>query len=78
MVAEHDDFEEALVAVLNAAFDLTEHEVLRNRVLVAEQSLAGLHRTSPREEEARQPPARACATSSSRGPRSSRAGWSRA
>jgi TetR/AcrR family transcriptional regulator, cholesterol catabolism regulator len=54
VVAEHDDFEEALVAVLNAVFDLTEHEVLRNRVLVAEQSLAGLHRTSPREEEARQ------------------------
>ena len=53
VVCEHDDFEEALVAVLNAAFDLTEHEVLRNRVLVAEQSLAGLHRTSPREEEAR-------------------------
>jgi TetR/AcrR family transcriptional regulator, cholesterol catabolism regulator len=53
VVSEHDDFEEALVAVLNAAFDLTEHEVLRNRVLVAEQSLAGLHRTSPREEEAR-------------------------
>jgi TetR/AcrR family transcriptional regulator, cholesterol catabolism regulator len=54
VVGEHDDFEEALVAVLNAAFDLTDHEVLRNRVLVAEQSLAGLHRTSPREEEARQ------------------------
>jgi AcrR family transcriptional regulator len=54
VVAEHDDFESALVAVLNAAFDLTEHEVLRNRVLVAEQNLAGLHRTSPREEEARQ------------------------
>jgi AcrR family transcriptional regulator len=54
VVAEHDDFEEALTAVLDAAFDLTEHEVLRNRVLVAEQSLAGLHRTSPREEEARQ------------------------
>jgi AcrR family transcriptional regulator len=54
VVAEHDDFEDALVAVLNAAFDLTEHEVLRNRVLVAEQALAGLHRTSPREEESRQ------------------------
>ena len=26
----------------------------RNRVLVAEQALVGLHRTSPREEEARQ------------------------
>ena len=28
--------------------------MLRNRVLVAEQALVGLHRTSPREEEARQ------------------------
>ena len=54
MIAEHDDFAEALKAVLDAAFDLTEHEVLRNRVLVAEQSLVGLHRTSAREEEARQ------------------------
>src|SRR3954453_5906297 len=53
-IAEHDDFTEALKAVLDAAFDLTDHEVLRNRVLVAEQSLAGLHRTSAREEESRQ------------------------
>jgi AcrR family transcriptional regulator len=53
-VAAHEDFREALTAVLDAAFDLTEHEVLRNRVLVAEQALVGLHRTSPREEEARQ------------------------
>jgi AcrR family transcriptional regulator len=54
VTAEHDDFVEALTAVLDAAFDLTEHEVQRNRVLVAEQALVGLHRTSPREEEARQ------------------------
>ena len=54
VIAEHDDFGEALKAVLDAAFDLTELEVLRNRVLVAEQSLVGLHRTSVREEEARQ------------------------
>jgi AcrR family transcriptional regulator len=54
VLAEHDDFEEALRAILEAAFDLTELEVLRNRVLVAEQSLVGLHRTSQREEEARQ------------------------
>jgi TetR/AcrR family transcriptional regulator, cholesterol catabolism regulator len=54
VVAEHDDFTEALTAVLEAAYDLTEHEVLRNRVLVAEQVLVGLHRTSAREEEARQ------------------------
>src|SRR4051794_18265448 len=52
--AEHEDFAEALTAVLNAVFELSEHEVLRNRVLVAEQTLVGLHRTSPREEEARQ------------------------
>jgi AcrR family transcriptional regulator len=54
IIAEHDDFGEALKAVLDAAFDLTELEVLRNRVLVAEQALVGLHRTSAREEEARQ------------------------
>jgi AcrR family transcriptional regulator len=53
VTAEHDGFEQALEAVLAAAFDLTEHEVLRNRVLVAEQALVGLQRTSPREEEAR-------------------------
>jgi AcrR family transcriptional regulator len=54
ITAEHDDFADALKAVLDAAFDLTELEVLRNRVLVAEQALVGLHRTSAREEEARQ------------------------
>ena len=53
-IAENEDFKEALKAVLNSAFELTDHEVLRNRVLVAEQSLAGLHRTSVREEESRQ------------------------
>ena len=51
---EHDDFAEALEAVLNSAFDLTEHEILRNRLLVSEQVLVGVHRTSAREEEARQ------------------------
>jgi len=35
-------------------FDLSEHEVLRNRLLVSEQVLVGVHRTSAREEEARQ------------------------
>jgi AcrR family transcriptional regulator len=54
IVAQHDSFEEALPAVLNGVFDLTEREVLRNRVLVAEQALVGLQRKSPREEEARQ------------------------
>jgi TetR/AcrR family transcriptional regulator, cholesterol catabolism regulator len=51
---EHDDFVEALVAVLEGSFQLTEQEVLRNRLLVSEQVLVGVHRTSTREEEARQ------------------------
>jgi AcrR family transcriptional regulator len=51
---EHDDFGDGFVAVLEAIFDLTEHEVLRNRLLVSEQVLVGVHRTSAREEEARQ------------------------
>jgi len=50
----HDDFADALVAVLTAAFDLSEREILRNRLLVSEQVLVGVHRTSAREEEARQ------------------------
>ena len=54
VIAEHDDFAEALKAALDAAYDLTELEVQRNRVLVAEQALVGMHRTSAREEEARQ------------------------
>ena len=48
------EFAEGLEAVLRAGFDLTEHEVQRNRVLVAEQGLVGSRRNSPREEEARQ------------------------
>jgi AcrR family transcriptional regulator len=52
--AEHDDFVAALTAVLEGAFDLSEHEVLRNRLLVSEQVLVGVHRPSAREEEARQ------------------------
>jgi TetR/AcrR family transcriptional regulator, cholesterol catabolism regulator len=54
ITSEHEDFTEGLVAVLNAVFDLSEQEVLRNRLLVSEQVLVGVHRTSPREEEARQ------------------------
>src|SRR4051794_22210389 len=54
ITAEHEDFSEGLVAVLQSAFDLSEREVLRNRLLVSEQVLVGVHRTSEREEEARQ------------------------
>ena len=54
ITAEHDDFVGGLVAVLEGAFDLSEHEILRNRLLVSEQVLVGVHRPSAREEEARQ------------------------
>jgi AcrR family transcriptional regulator len=50
---EHDDFLDTLVAVLRSGYDLTDQEVLRNRVLVAEQGLVGIPRKSRREEEAR-------------------------
>src|SRR5919198_1450902 len=42
ITSEHDDFAEALVAVLQADFELSEHEVLRNRLLVSEQVLVGV------------------------------------
>jgi TetR/AcrR family transcriptional regulator, cholesterol catabolism regulator len=48
------DYLESLVAVLRSNYDLTEQEVLRNRVLVAEQGLIGIPRQSRREEEARE------------------------
>src|SRR3954452_24321952 len=44
----------ALAAVLDDVFDLSELEVLRNRMLVAEQGLLASRSNSPREEEARQ------------------------
>jgi AcrR family transcriptional regulator len=45
---------DALTAILRDCFVLTEHEIQRNRVLVAEQGLLALRRESPREEHARQ------------------------
>ena len=53
IASEYDDYLEALVAVLRSGYDLTEQEVLRNRLLVAEQGLVGIPRGSRREEEAR-------------------------
>ena len=44
---------EALTAVLYDCFDLTEQEIMRNRVLVSEQGLLAVRRSSSREEEAR-------------------------
>ena len=40
--------------MLQDCFDLSELDVQRNRLLVAEQGLLGSRRASPREEEARQ------------------------
>ena len=53
ITSEHEDYLEALLAVLRSGFDLTDQEVLRQRLLVAEQGLVGIPRSSPREEEAR-------------------------
>ncbi len=53
-ITAKNDFAVGVETVLREGFNLTEHEVLRNRVLVAEQGLVGLRRNSPREEEARQ------------------------
>jgi AcrR family transcriptional regulator len=46
-------FEEALTEALQVGFRLTDHEVLRMRILVAEQGLVGVKRKSEREEAAR-------------------------
>src|SRR5436305_5973758 len=44
----------ALSSVLEQCFALSDRDVLRNRLLVAEQGLLSSRRTSPREEQARQ------------------------
>jgi TetR/AcrR family transcriptional regulator, cholesterol catabolism regulator len=51
--AAHDDWTDALIAVLEDQFDLTEHEVLRQRVLLAEIGRLAVKRSLPREEAAR-------------------------
>jgi AcrR family transcriptional regulator len=53
ITAEHDDFLDAVLLALRSSYELSEQEVLRNRVLVAEQGLIGIARQSRREEEAR-------------------------
>ena len=54
ITSESDDYLGALLAVLRSNYDLTEQEVLRNRLLVAEQGLIGISRQSRREEDARE------------------------
>jgi AcrR family transcriptional regulator len=53
IVAEHDDWNEALVTLLVDSFDITEQQVLRQRVMVAEFGRIGVQRSLPREEAAR-------------------------
>jgi TetR/AcrR family transcriptional regulator, cholesterol catabolism regulator len=53
ITAGRDDPRDALRAVCADCFELSEHEVMRNRVLVAEQALLSGEGSSPREEQAR-------------------------
>jgi len=54
ITARERDPERALAAVIADSFVLSDQEVLRNRVLVAEQGLLSRPSTSEREEQARQ------------------------
>ena len=54
LAAAHPDHLDALVVILVDCFRLTDRDVQRNRVLVAEQGLLASPRESPREEAARQ------------------------
>jgi AcrR family transcriptional regulator len=53
IIAEHDDWTEALLAALHDQFLLSDQEVLRLRVLVAEIDRLGIAHPLPREEAAR-------------------------
>jgi TetR/AcrR family transcriptional regulator, cholesterol catabolism regulator len=54
LASEHPMHLDALAAILLDCFRLTDRDVQRNRVLVAEQGLLASQRESPREEQARQ------------------------
>jgi AcrR family transcriptional regulator len=54
LTAEGDDPLEHLVDVVHDCFRLSERDIQRNRVLVAEQGLLSAPSDSPREEQARQ------------------------
>jgi AcrR family transcriptional regulator len=53
VVAEHADWNDALVALLVDSFTISEQQVLRQRVMVAEFGRIGTPRALPREEAAR-------------------------
>lgn len=54
LAGEHPMQLEALAEILRDCFRLSERDIQRNRVLVAEQGLLASQRESPREEQARQ------------------------
>jgi AcrR family transcriptional regulator len=54
LTANGDETLERLVAVMDDCFRLSERDIQRNRVLVAEQGLLSARSGSPREEQARQ------------------------
>ena len=54
ITAAEPDVRRAIEKVMTSCFELTEHDVLRNRVLVAEQGRLSVPSTSAREEQARQ------------------------
>ena len=54
LTADGADPLEHLMAVIEDCFDLSERDIQRNRVLVAEQGLLSAPSDSPREEQARQ------------------------
>jgi TetR/AcrR family transcriptional regulator, cholesterol catabolism regulator len=53
ITSSYDDWTEALLALLGDSFVLSEREILRHRVMVAELGRIGAHRTLRREEAAR-------------------------
>ena len=53
IVVEQDEWTDALVGVLTDAFSLSDREVLRQRILVAQLGRLGPSRVLPREEAAR-------------------------
>jgi len=53
IVAEHSSWNDALVALLVDSFDISEQQVLRQRVMVAEFGRIATPRALPREEAAR-------------------------
>ena len=54
LASEHPMHLDALAAILLDCFRLSDRDIQRNRVLVAEQRLLASQRESPREEQARQ------------------------